>query len=241
MDAPIVKITPDIASVARLPAGTTHASFGQLVNDRALMELLDQAREQEGAKQGVLASAAKLEERLLWMQRFFAHEAIKKVDAADAKEIQREITYNAVRPTRVAWIVLGAALVLSIFAWSGKRKVLDALAFAGLLGGFAVMTWGIGTRWMLAGRIPAANMYESLLFLAWGVGLFAVRRLRDHAQPARGAERERDGVPHHGADRPPAHRRLHPPGAAGAGRHAVARHPRAHHHGQLLGAGARAW
>ena len=78
------------------------------MNDRALMGLLDQAREQEGAKQGVLASAAKLEERLLWMQRFFAHEAIKKVDAADAKEIQREITYNAVRPTRVAWIVLGA-------------------------------------------------------------------------------------------------------------------------------------
>jgi cytochrome c-type biogenesis protein CcsB len=174
MDAPIVKITPDIASVARLPAGTTHASFGQLVNDRALMGLLDQAREQEGAKQGVLASAQKLEERLLWMQRFFAHEAIKKVDSADAKEIQREITYNAVRPTRVAWIVLGAALVLSIFAWNGKRKVLDVLAFAGLLGGFAVMTWGIATRWMLAGRIPAANMYESLLFLAWGVGLFAV-------------------------------------------------------------------
>ena len=27
---------------------------------------------------------------------------------------------------------------------------------------------------MVAGRIPATNMYESLLFLAWGVGLFAV-------------------------------------------------------------------
>ena len=36
------------------------------------------------------------------------------------------------------------------------------------------MTWGIGTRWAIAGRIPASNMFESLLFLAWGVGLFAV-------------------------------------------------------------------
>ena len=173
-DAPVVKIGKDIASVARLPEGTTHASFSELVGNKALMALLDQAREQDGAKQGVMASASKLEERLLWMQRFFQHEAIKKVDMADPAAIEREITYNKVRPTRIAWIVLGAALVLSIFAWNGKRKVLDGLSLAGLVLGFAVMTWGIATRWMLAGRIPASNMYESLLFLAWGVGLFAV-------------------------------------------------------------------
>jgi len=29
-------------------------------------------------------------------------------------------------------------------------------------------------RWQLAGRIPASNMYESMLFLGWGVGLFGV-------------------------------------------------------------------
>ena len=29
-------------------------------------------------------------------------------------------------------------------------------------------------NWQVAGRIPASNMYESLLVLAWGVGLFAV-------------------------------------------------------------------
>ncbi len=36
------------------------------------------------------------------------------------------------------------------------------------------MTWGIATRWQVAGRIPASNMYESLLFLGWGVCLFAL-------------------------------------------------------------------
>jgi ABC-type transport system involved in cytochrome c biogenesis permease subunit len=36
------------------------------------------------------------------------------------------------------------------------------------------MTWGIGMRWDAGERIPAANMYESLLFLGWGVGFFAV-------------------------------------------------------------------
>src|SRR5213075_1772631 len=84
-----------------------------------------------------------------------------------ASEIEREIVYNTVRPTRIAWIVLLAALVLSLL---GRHR----LSFVGLLAGLAVMTWGIGTRWVIAGRIPAANMYESLLFLAWGVGAFAV-------------------------------------------------------------------
>ncbi|ABS26948.1 cytochrome c biogenesis protein CcsA [Anaeromyxobacter sp. Fw109-5] len=88
--------------------------------------------------------------------------------------IDREILYKKVRATRVAWIVLLGALVLSLVAWSRRSRLLDVLAFAGLLGGFGVMSWGIAMRWAVAGRIPASNMYESLLFLAWGVGLFAV-------------------------------------------------------------------
>jgi cytochrome c-type biogenesis protein CcsB len=88
--------------------------------------------------------------------------------------IEREITYNAVRPTRVAWIVLLAALVLSIAAGRTGSRLVDGLALAALVAGVAVMTWGIATRWAVAGRFPAANMYESLLFLGGGVGFFAV-------------------------------------------------------------------
>lgn len=88
--------------------------------------------------------------------------------------IQREITYNAVRPTRVAWIVLLAAFLLSLSTWGRKNRLLDGLSLLGLVAGLGVMTWGIAMRWIIAGRIPAANMYESLLFLGWGVGLFAV-------------------------------------------------------------------
>jgi cytochrome c-type biogenesis protein CcsB len=89
-------------------------------------------------------------------------------------DVDREITYNQWRPVRIAWIVLVLALGMSIAAWNGRSKLLDTLAFAGLVAGFGVMSWGIALRWTIAGRIPAANMYESLLFLAWGVGLFAV-------------------------------------------------------------------
>jgi ABC-type transport system involved in cytochrome c biogenesis permease subunit len=91
-----------------------------------------------------------------------------------AADMQREVTFNRVRPVRVAWIVLAIALVASLVGWSRKSKLLDAVALGGLVAGFAVMTWGILTRWAIGDRVPAANMYESLLFLAWGVGLFAV-------------------------------------------------------------------
>lgn len=151
----------------------------------------------------VLADAQKLEGRLVTMQEFLQGNAWAVLpDAADpsaawtvphvateadlaalarrnpsgapAAAMEREIRYNAVRPTRIAWIVLAVSLLASILAAGGKRRWLDVLALTGLVAGFAVMTWGIATRWAIAGRIPASNMYESLLFLAWGVGAFAL-------------------------------------------------------------------
>ena len=90
------------------------------------------------------------------------------------KAMQREITYNRVGPTRIAWIVLLIATIASLVAWVKPRPWLDWLAAGGLFAGFAVMTWGLAIRWQIAGRIPASDMYESMLFLAWGVGLFAL-------------------------------------------------------------------
>jgi cytochrome c-type biogenesis protein CcsB len=91
-----------------------------------------------------------------------------------AGAIAREITYNRVNPSRLAWWILLPATLLSVLAWQKPRRPLVLLSAAGLLGGFAVMTWGILTRWQIAGHIPASNMYEAMLFLAWGVGLFAL-------------------------------------------------------------------
>lgn len=91
-----------------------------------------------------------------------------------AKAMRSEVLYNSVRPTRLSWVVLLPATVLAYLGWRRKeipwRNHLTSLL---LILGFAVMTWGLGMRWVAAGRIPASNMYESMLFLAWGVGLFA--------------------------------------------------------------------
>jgi cytochrome c-type biogenesis protein CcsB len=92
----------------------------------------------------------------------------------DAKTIGREILYNRMRPGRIAWLLLLPAAVLAALTAGGSRARLRPLVAFFLVGGFAAMTWGIATRWQIAGRVPASNMYESMLFLGWGVGLFAV-------------------------------------------------------------------
>jgi len=88
--------------------------------------------------------------------------------------MEREILYNRARPSRLAWWVLLGSAAVSILGFYLSRRWLEGLALVGLLTGFGVMTWGIVLRWQIAGRIPASNMYESMLFLGWGVGLFAL-------------------------------------------------------------------
>jgi cytochrome c-type biogenesis protein CcsB len=91
-----------------------------------------------------------------------------------AEKMDREVFYNRLNFPRLSWIILLASLIAAIAAGRGKSRLLDRLSFGLLAAGFAMMTWGIGLRWAVGERIPAANMYESMLFLAWGVGLFAV-------------------------------------------------------------------
>ncbi|MEX1311307.1 MAG: cytochrome c biogenesis protein CcsA, partial [Candidatus Sulfomarinibacteraceae bacterium] len=91
-----------------------------------------------------------------------------------AQVMKREVLYNELRPTRLSWILLVPAAVLAFFWWRRSERWMGVATSAGLVAGFVVMTWGIALRWQAAGRIPASNMYESMLFLAWGVGLFAV-------------------------------------------------------------------
>ena len=66
------------------------------------------------------------------------------------------------------------AAVAAALTQARDRFRLRLVAGAGVLLGFAAMTWGLAVRWQIAGRIPASNMYESMLFLGWGVGLFGV-------------------------------------------------------------------
>jgi ABC-type transport system involved in cytochrome c biogenesis permease subunit len=85
-----------------------------------------------------------------------------------------ELRYNRLRPFRTAWIVMLVGAALAALAVVVRAKWFDVLAVLGMLAGFLLLTYGLSLRWQIAGRIPAANMFESLLFLSWGMGAFAI-------------------------------------------------------------------
>ena len=113
--------------------------------------------------------------------------------------IATELRYNRLQPFRTAWMmmVIGTALAAAalltrreragaLTAAGGFRRGVDVLTGVVLLAGFGLLTYGLLLRWEIAGRIPAANMFESLLFLSWGASGFAVLSLavlRDRLVP----------------------------------------------------------
>jgi len=88
--------------------------------------------------------------------------------------IATELRYNRLNLFHTAWIVMAIGSLLSAGALWVRKRSFDLLALLGLLAGFVMLTYGLALRWQIAGRIPASNMYESLLLLSWGTCAFAI-------------------------------------------------------------------
>ncbi len=172
----------DLMQRARLEAQQGRRPEGLLEEAREIEERLIRM---QGFLQGtafrVIPPAGNPQER--WLTPEHVHSAADLVALAATKPagphasaalIDAEITYNRVRPSRLSWWILLPATAVSLLAWNLRKRWLDIPAVSGLLAGLGVMTWGILARWEIAGRIPASNMYESMLFLGWGVALFAI-------------------------------------------------------------------
>lgn len=85
-----------------------------------------------------------------------------------------EVHFNRLAPFRRAWEIMALGALLAAMALAVRRRWFDMLTTLMLLAGFAVLSYGLWQRWQIAGRIPASNMYESLLFLGWGTGALAI-------------------------------------------------------------------
>ncbi len=92
----------------------------------------------------------------------------------DAKLLATELKYNQIQPFSTSWKVMLVGAVLAAAAILVRRRWFDGLAAVGMIAGFGLLTYGLSLRWQIAGRIPASNMFESLLFLSWGMGAFAI-------------------------------------------------------------------
>ena len=86
--------------------------------------------------------------------------------------LKLENHFNSLRPFRVAWILALVATLLLAFAFYSPRKIFGQLGmvFFGLC--FVVQIYGFFLRVWISGHPPVTNMYESVIWVAFGCMLF---------------------------------------------------------------------
>lgn len=93
---------------------------------------------------------------------------------ADEKAVDIEVHYNSFAPFQKTWIVYLIAALALAFAWQSGRKQWYRAGWALAIIAFLLHTYGFGLRVYLTGRPPVSNMYESVIWVSWGVMLFAM-------------------------------------------------------------------
>jgi cytochrome c-type biogenesis protein CcsB len=85
-----------------------------------------------------------------------------------------EAEYNTLKPFRKAWIFLLLGAILFGISMGIQSRISYLAAWVSTLSGFALTTTGLAMRVMVAGRPPVSNMYESVVYMGWGVLLFSI-------------------------------------------------------------------
>lgn len=94
-------------------------------------------------------------------------------DYPTEKVLGYEITYNEFKPFRKAWIYLLLGTILFAVSLGVSTQMPYYGAWVMTLIGFFLSTYGLALRVLIAGRPPVSNMYESVIYMGWGVLLFA--------------------------------------------------------------------
>jgi cytochrome c-type biogenesis protein CcsB len=90
------------------------------------------------------------------------------------KDLALEVHYNSLKPFRTAWILYLLGFLTLIASFPLASKVLSRGGMALVVCGFLVHAYGMALRVIISGRPPVTNMYESVVWVAWGGMLFAL-------------------------------------------------------------------
>ncbi|MCW8131003.1 MAG: cytochrome c biogenesis protein CcsA [Planctomycetota bacterium] len=88
--------------------------------------------------------------------------------------MEREVSYNQLRPFGKAWILYLLALVVGTLTFRSKSKEAYVAMMLPFLAGLAIHVYGFALRCLIAGRPPVSNMYESVIWVGFGTVFFAL-------------------------------------------------------------------
>lgn len=95
-------------------------------------------------------------------------------DEPDLSRLSLEVQFNALKPFQIAWILhLVAFLLMGISLLTGIRWLFRA-GFSVFILGILMSGYGFVLRCVIAGEPPVSNMYESLIWVTFGMTVFAL-------------------------------------------------------------------
>jgi len=88
--------------------------------------------------------------------------------------LNREAQYNKTRPFGKAWYFYLAAFVLGLISLKVRWQPLYYTVMTLFIAGMGIHVYGFVQRCLIAGRPPVSNMYESVIWVGFGVVFFAL-------------------------------------------------------------------
>jgi cytochrome c-type biogenesis protein CcsB len=89
------------------------------------------------------------------------------------QKMQIEVHYNSLSPFMIAWILYALSSVLIFLSLLFKNRYFKYGAWIVATVAFALHTYGFGLRVYITERPPVSNMYETVVWVALGVMMFA--------------------------------------------------------------------
>ena len=106
--------------------------------------------------------------------RDFTQEARKKGQGyPEAGDMDLEVHYQKLDPFFWTWVIYLLASVFYALSFLVMPNLMGPLGSLALITGFLFHTYGFIIRCLIAGRPPVSNMYESVVWVGWGIVFFA--------------------------------------------------------------------
>ena len=88
-------------------------------------------------------------------------------------KMETEVLYQKLKPFFWTWILYFISTLLLAFSFLFLARPLTTIASLTLLAAFGLHTYGFILRCLITGRPPVSNMYETVVWVGWGVVVFA--------------------------------------------------------------------
>ncbi|MEK2690600.1 cytochrome c biogenesis protein [Bdellovibrio sp. GT3] len=125
-----------------------------------------------GANQADIdAAATKLDESIIAFETAARAENPALYD--HSARIHAEVHYNSFHPFRWAYVFYILAAIAILLVWALSKESLMKAAWVFLAIGFILNTYGFAIRMYIMERAPVSNMYETVVWVAWGTVFFA--------------------------------------------------------------------